>query len=242
MASIISAGTTSATALNMSADTTGILQLASNNGTVALTVNTSQNIGIGTSSPATKLHVNTTTGGVQVRATSDTDVSFSAQATGVDSTAFVTVINDARQWTLRVNGSASDEFQIRDSTAGINRMTFDTGGNVFVGGNSLANSTGIVYSQTNAKAWVSFNSAGTINNAYNVSSVTRPSTGNYTVAFSTALANGAFCATANSWQSVSTQNVGFNVLSFSTTQYTISTTENGVQTNPNAVYSIVMAS
>jgi hypothetical protein len=47
MASIISAGTTSATALNMSADTTGILQLASNNGTVALTVTTTQNIGIG---------------------------------------------------------------------------------------------------------------------------------------------------------------------------------------------------
>jgi hypothetical protein len=38
MASIVSAGTTSATALNMSADTSGVLQLASNNGTVALTI------------------------------------------------------------------------------------------------------------------------------------------------------------------------------------------------------------
>jgi len=55
MASIISAGTTSATALNMSADTTGILQLASNNGTVALTVSTAQNIGVGTTSPAYKI-------------------------------------------------------------------------------------------------------------------------------------------------------------------------------------------
>lgn len=53
MASIVSAGTTSATALNMSADTSGVLQLASNNGTVALTVDTSQNVGIGTSSPST---------------------------------------------------------------------------------------------------------------------------------------------------------------------------------------------
>lgn len=42
MASIVSAGTTSATALNMSADTTGVLQLASNNGTVGLTLGTSQ--------------------------------------------------------------------------------------------------------------------------------------------------------------------------------------------------------
>lgn len=51
MASIISAGTTSATALNMSADTSGVLQLASNNGTVGLTVTTAQRIGIGTTTP-----------------------------------------------------------------------------------------------------------------------------------------------------------------------------------------------
>jgi hypothetical protein len=50
MASIVSAGTTSATALNMSADTTGILQLASNNGTVALTVDTSQRVNLGATS------------------------------------------------------------------------------------------------------------------------------------------------------------------------------------------------
>jgi hypothetical protein len=57
MASIVSAGTTSATALNMSADTSGVLQLASNNGTVALTVSTLQNVGIGTTGPARKLVV-----------------------------------------------------------------------------------------------------------------------------------------------------------------------------------------
>lgn len=61
MASIISAGTTSATALNMSADTSGVLQLASNNGTVALTVNTSQQVGVGTASPANLFHVSTST-------------------------------------------------------------------------------------------------------------------------------------------------------------------------------------
>jgi hypothetical protein len=59
MASIVSAGTTSATALNMSADTTGVLQLASNNGTVALTIDTSQNIGVNSASSTvrTKLMV-----------------------------------------------------------------------------------------------------------------------------------------------------------------------------------------
>jgi hypothetical protein len=52
MASIISAGTTSATALNMSADTTGVLQLATNNGTVAVTVSTAQNVGFGSTPSA----------------------------------------------------------------------------------------------------------------------------------------------------------------------------------------------
>ena len=44
MASIISAGTTSGTALNFSGDTSGILQLATNGTTTALTIDTSQNI------------------------------------------------------------------------------------------------------------------------------------------------------------------------------------------------------
>lgn len=43
MASIISAGTTTSTALNMSADTSGALQLATNNGIPAATFDTSQN-------------------------------------------------------------------------------------------------------------------------------------------------------------------------------------------------------
>ena len=44
MATIISAGTTTSTALNMSADTSGVLQLASNNGQTAMTVNTDQSV------------------------------------------------------------------------------------------------------------------------------------------------------------------------------------------------------
>ena len=44
MASIISAGTTSGTALNMSGDTSGALQLATNGTTTAMTIDTSQNL------------------------------------------------------------------------------------------------------------------------------------------------------------------------------------------------------
>jgi hypothetical protein len=53
MASIVSAGTTSATALNMSADTSGVLQLASNNGTVALVIDTGQRVNVGTAAQDT---------------------------------------------------------------------------------------------------------------------------------------------------------------------------------------------
>ena len=71
MASIISAGTTSGTSLNLSADTSGVLQLATNGTTTAVTIDTSQNVGIGVSSPAAKLHVSgtygtTATGGVRL--------------------------------------------------------------------------------------------------------------------------------------------------------------------------------
>jgi len=69
MASILSAGTTSATALNMSADTSGVLQLASNNGTVGLTMDTSQNVGIGTASPAYRLDVVKPSAGITARFT-----------------------------------------------------------------------------------------------------------------------------------------------------------------------------
>ena len=57
MASIISAGTTSGTALNMAGDTSGQLQLATNGSTTAVTIDTSQNVGIGTASPTEKLEV-----------------------------------------------------------------------------------------------------------------------------------------------------------------------------------------
>ena len=67
MASIISAGTTSGTSLNLSADTSGVLQLATNGTTTAVTIDTSQNVGIGTASPAQRLDVVTSGGNAYIR-------------------------------------------------------------------------------------------------------------------------------------------------------------------------------
>jgi len=63
MASTISAGTTSGTAIAIAGDTSGQLQLRTNGTTTAVTIDASQNVGIGTSSPSTKLHVEQSTTG-----------------------------------------------------------------------------------------------------------------------------------------------------------------------------------
>lgn len=55
MASTIAAGTTSGTAIAIAGDTSGVLQLQTNGTTAAVTIDTSQNVGIGTSSPTVKL-------------------------------------------------------------------------------------------------------------------------------------------------------------------------------------------
>ena len=68
MPSILNATTTSG--LVTSADNSGSLQLQTNNGTTAVTIDTSQNVGIGTSSPATKLNVfSSTTNTARLRVT-----------------------------------------------------------------------------------------------------------------------------------------------------------------------------
>jgi hypothetical protein len=106
MASIISAGTTDSTALNISGDRTGILQLASNNATVAVTINTSQYVGIGDTNPQSSLAVNSTTN-PQVR----------VAYTGVH--------------TYGLKVSSGGNFSIQDTDASsVDRMIIDTSGRV----------------------------------------------------------------------------------------------------------------
>ena len=72
MASVITAGTASNTALNLTGDTSGELQLKTNNGsTTAMTLTTGGNVGVGTTSPSTTLDVTHSNGGaVSVRGVS----------------------------------------------------------------------------------------------------------------------------------------------------------------------------
>jgi len=63
MASTISAGTTSGTAIAIAGDTSGQLQLQTNGTTTAVTITTAQNVGIGTTTPAQPLEISSATGG-----------------------------------------------------------------------------------------------------------------------------------------------------------------------------------
>jgi hypothetical protein len=77
------------------------------------------------------------------------------------------------------------------SEGGTEAMRLDSSGNVFVGSTATQNgATGVVYSKTTAKAWVTFaGGTGTISSSFNVSSVTRGSAGVYTVTFTSAMPN-----------------------------------------------------
>ena len=122
MASIISASTTSGTALNMSADTTGVLQLATGaTPTTAVTIDASQNVGIGTASPTSQLAVQTTAGSSTgflkfTDVTHGGDVRF-GKNTGIS--------NDAILGTWVANN-------VRFFASGAEAMRIDSGGNVLV--------------------------------------------------------------------------------------------------------------
>ena len=122
MASIISAGTTSGTALNMAGDTSGVLQLATNGSTTALTIDTSQKVGIGTASPSEKLHV------VGSIASSDVFIP-------LNSTTAIGYIGNSNP----ITGGSSTNVGIRAESAMLfatggatERMRIDSSGNVLV--------------------------------------------------------------------------------------------------------------
>ena len=71
MASIINSTTTAG--VTVTGDNSGSLQLATNNGNTAVTIDTSQNVGIGTSSPSSIVEAAKAAGNTQIRLTESSD-------------------------------------------------------------------------------------------------------------------------------------------------------------------------
>ena len=176
MASIINA--TTSTGLVSSADNSGSLQLATNNGTTAVTIDTSQNVGVGTTSPAVKFEVSGTVvaSGLNARIT-NTDTDASARAgiqfkTGASANVWQTFTRN-NQLVFGINAVAD-------------YMAIDGSGNLQF--NSGYGSSAIAYG---CRAWVNFNgdTAGSpaIRASGNVSSLTDNGAGRYAVNFTNAM-------------------------------------------------------
>ena len=140
MASIISAGTTSGTSLNLSGDTSGVLQLASNGSTTAVTVTTAQLVGIGTTSPASKLQIGdatvSTTNGIifgKYEASSQTNLPAIRQGSFDGAAQDLVLGASSGTGTVRFFTGAGDSSLAFGTTSNAERMRIDSSGNVGFG-------------------------------------------------------------------------------------------------------------
>ena len=136
MATILSTKTSGVGGLTVTGDASGVLELASANGTTAVTIDASQNVGIGTSSPACKLNVYSTGDRpFQVRSGTDTPAVFLSAV----SNAYVQISGSVADLYLgNVSGAATI------TTGGSERMRIDSSGNVKLStaGTTIQNSSG----------------------------------------------------------------------------------------------------
>lgn len=128
MASIISTKTSGGGGIAVTGDTSGIMQLASNNGTTAVTIDASQNVGIGTSSPTSKLHVNNSSAASCV-------LQYTNSTTG-------TAATDGSYTGIDLNGAMyvwnQENLPILFATNNTERMRIDSSGAVLIGSSSAA--------------------------------------------------------------------------------------------------------
>ncbi|CAB4175793.1 Intramolecular chaperone auto-processing domain containing protein [uncultured Caudovirales phage] len=174
MASIISAGTTSGTALNMSGDTSGVLQLATNGTTTAMTIDTSQNVGIGTTSPSTRLSLQLSSATTYTTSTRTnqglTIYNSSATTNGFTGIEFVGEPTSGNGGiagigsVVTASGSANLVFGTRDSATYTEKMRIDSSGRLLVGITSTRSNGGVLQVSAQGQTGVVTYTTSTTNN------------------------------------------------------------------------------
>ena len=145
MSSIIRATTTSG--LQVAPDNSGSLQLQTNGTTTAVTIDTSQNVGIGTTTPSDKL---------EVSAVAPATVMTSTSTTGYSIVRFKNTATSGRtyEWALGGSGTGAQAgaMYLYDATANAVRMQIDSSGNVGIGTDTPAAKLHVVAASGQAAA------------------------------------------------------------------------------------------
>jgi hypothetical protein len=133
----------------------------------------------------------------------------------------------------------------------INAANTSAAGNAIIIGNSnqivleangSATFAGAVTSTTTAKAWVNFNGIGTvaIRDSHNVASITDNGSGNYTVNFTTAMANANYAILLTSDMAGNNNNAAYErIASTSTSSFSIGIIHSSVLADVNTVCAAV---
>jgi hypothetical protein len=200
MPSIINASTSGAGGVITTADASGVLQLQTA-GATAVTVDASQNVGIGTSSPATKLQVGSTRqffvqddlGGNEIY---NSGLGFSAYFdTQVATPQFILPAGRNTNGGAGISSSYNgdlDFYTYNNGSTAAGSIAVTTARRMRITSDGLLqfnSGYGSVATAYGCRAWVNFNGTGTvaIRGSGNVSSITDGGTGAYTINFTTAM-------------------------------------------------------
>jgi hypothetical protein len=186
MPSTISAGTTAGTAIAVAGDTTGNLAFQTNGTTTAMTIDTSQRVGVGTATPSQKL---TVVGNLK---------SAGAQASNVANLILTRLDNS---WSINNETDLRVYVGTGDTDSPSTKVAeFNTNG--LFRFNSGYGSAAIAYG---CRSWIRLNMAtATINGSGNVSSVTDNGTGQFTINFSTAMPDSNYAAVSGATDNINT--------------------------------------
>jgi hypothetical protein len=224
-------------------------------GTTKLLLNSDNNVGIGTSSPSYKLDIQGAGSGVKVTYNSSTNNVGAAGyiyqgvsnnlnlANGqYQNSSGTTLATNATGSNISVGSDGSISFgNFQGATVGstptnIQLLKINTDGTINSQGNPIYNC------KTTAKAWVNFNGTGTtgaaqtIRSSYNVSSVTKNATGDYTINFANSMTDTNYVAIGTTTGAAGTSYQGvfaINARSLNTCRGTINLINAG---NSNITY------